>query len=52
MTFPRATLPASLTLALALLASGCSVLDENKVVQHVLYDFKSAKMGRFTLDEP
>ena len=28
------------------------VLDENKVVQHVLYDFKSAKMGRFTLDEP
>ena len=28
------------------------VLDENKVIQHVLYDFKTAKMGRFTLDEP
>ena len=39
MTFPRATLPASLTLALALLASGCSVLDENKV------DYRSARKG-------
>ena len=37
-------------------ARGCvkagGVLDLNKVEQMVLYEFKTAKMGRFTLDEP
>ena len=37
-------------------ARGCvkagGVLDMNKVEQMVLYEFKTAKMGRFTLDEP
>ena len=45
MTFPRATLPASLALSFALLASGCSVLDENKV------DYRSARKGE-TLEVP
>jgi outer membrane protein assembly factor BamC len=43
MKFSRATLPACLTLAL--IASGCSVLDENKV------DYRSAKKGE-TLEVP
>ena len=37
-------------------ARGCikagGILDLNKVEQMVLYEFKTAKMGRFTLDEP